>query len=124
MNEWLRAFRRKGYDPDPEILEESALAMAQATIQGAITTSGISRAELSRRMGRSRSFVTRMLRGDHNLTVRTMARALTACGYEPRFSYQTIEWGWSRSEPRLIVVECEGRVDSPLCCEGQEPLAA
>jgi hypothetical protein len=101
MNEWVIRYRKPQPEPDMEILEESALAMAQATIQNAINASGISRSELARRMNRPRSFVTRMLSGDHNLTVKTMSRALAACGYELRFGYEPIYWGWSEDDHQL-----------------------
>ncbi len=88
---------------DLEVLEESALAMAQATIQNAVDHAGISRADLARKMDCPRSFVSRMLRGSHNLTVKTFARALAACGAEVRFSRVPIVWNWVDYEPP----ECE-----------------
>lgn len=42
---------------------------------------GVSRAELARRMGKSRAWVTRLLNGSHNMTVATMAEVLLALGY-------------------------------------------
>lgn len=68
-----------------DVLAESALAMAQATICAAMRESQITKAHLARRMGCPRSFVSRMLGGSHNLTVKTFARAMAACGYELRF---------------------------------------
>jgi DNA-binding phage protein len=79
---------------DIEVLEESALAMAQSTIQNAINESGLNRAELARRMQCNRSFVSRMLTGGHNLTIKTMARSMAACGFEVRFQPVRIEWNW------------------------------
>jgi transcriptional regulator with XRE-family HTH domain len=79
---------------DYEILEESALAMAQSTIQGAINDSGLSKADMARRMCCNRSVVSRILNGHHNLTVKTMARALAACGSEVRFERVPIQWNW------------------------------
>ncbi len=73
------------HHPDIEVLEEAALAMAQSVIQNAIGESGITRAEVARRMERDRSIISRMLSGSHNLTVKTMARSLAACGFEVRF---------------------------------------
>lgn len=94
MSHWIN----KISTPTPidfEVLEESALAMAQATIQNAINEAGISRADLARRMRRNRSIVSRILSGDHNLTIKTMSRALAACGSEVRFQRVPIEWNWS-----------------------------
>jgi plasmid maintenance system antidote protein VapI len=77
--------------PDAELIEETALAMAQATIQNAMTAAQIRRADLAAKMERPRSFVSRMLKGDHNLTIKTFARALAACGFELRFNYLPIQ---------------------------------
>ena len=75
--------------------------MAQSTIQKAINESGVSRSDLARRMQCHRSFVSRMLTGSHNLTVKTMARSLAACGFEVRFEAVPIEWTWA-NPPALI----------------------
>lgn len=90
MSHWVKL----GNKVDIEVLEESALAMAQSTIQNAMDKAGIARAALARKMVCNRSFVTTMLSGEHNLTVRTMARALAACGCEVRFNAVPIEWNW------------------------------
>ena len=82
------------HHPDIEVLEEAALAMAQSVIQNAIDESGVTRAEMARRMDRDRSFVSRMLSGSHNLTVKTMARSLAACGFEVRFERVPITSNW------------------------------
>ncbi len=73
-----------------DVIEETALAVAQATIQNAIEDAGLKRIEIARRMGRPRSFLTKMLSGGHNLTIKTFARALAACGFEMRISYVPI----------------------------------
>jgi hypothetical protein len=91
MNEWVKCM---GSQIDVEVLEESALAMAQSTIQNAINQAGISRADLARNMECSRSFVSRMLGGNHNLTIKTMARALASCGFEVRFNTVPTVWNW------------------------------
>ena len=103
MNPWL--IKRRDYEPDLDILEEAALAMAQATVQNAINRSGISRAELARRLSRPRSFVSKMLTGSHNLTIKTMARALAACGEQVRFGSEPLKWNWPKSEHPFVVIE-------------------
>jgi plasmid maintenance system antidote protein VapI len=97
MTQWVTP-RQETQPVDVEILEEAALVTAQATIQNAIEQAHLSRADLARSMGRPRSFVSRMLSGNHNLTIRTMARALAACGLEAHFSYGPIMWGWVQPE--------------------------
>jgi ribosome-binding protein aMBF1 (putative translation factor) len=54
---------------DMEVIEETALALAQATIQGAMDDAGMSRAELAQQLNRPKSFITRILTGTHNLTI-------------------------------------------------------
>jgi plasmid maintenance system antidote protein VapI len=91
MTKWSTPANFIALPPDTELIEETALAMAQATIQNAITAAQIKRADLAAKMKRPRSSVSRMLRGDHNLTIKTFARALAACGFELRFSYLPIQ---------------------------------
>jgi len=88
-------------EPDTEVLTESALARAQATIAIAMDRAEISKADLARGMDRPRSFITRMLSGSHNLTVKTMANALLTCGFEIEFGMTPIKWNWA-SEPQII----------------------
>jgi transcriptional regulator with XRE-family HTH domain len=65
--------------------EEIALAMAQSALQGALNDSGLRRSDVAARLKVSRPFITKMLRGDYNLTVKSMARVFAACGFEVRF---------------------------------------
>lgn len=121
MNPWLTSKRDTA--PELEILEEAALAMAQAVLQNAITRSGISRAELARRLKRPRSFVSRMLCGDHNLTVKTMARALVACGEEVRFGSEPLNWRLLHRAPPVVVVDA-AEVECAGSSEPQRPPVA
>ena len=91
-----KTLRRKepGSAPvDFDVIEESALARAQATIQNAIDEAHLSRADLARELSRPRSFVTRMMSGSHNLTIKTFARTLAVCGYRLTFHRAPLRWG-------------------------------
>lgn len=101
MSHWVRHL---GSEIDVGVLEESALAMAQSTIQNAINQVGISKADLARKMDCHRSFVSRMMTGNHNLTIKTMSRALAACGFEVRFQHAPIVWNWRSTAP---VIQCD-----------------
>ncbi len=92
MRHWMDKVSRP---IDFDVLEESALAMAQSVLQKAINEAQISQSDLARRMRCNRSVVSRMLRGNHNLTIGTMARALAACGSEIRFQTVPIDWNWN-----------------------------
>jgi hypothetical protein len=92
----------------PDRTVELSLAMAQSTMQGAITASGLTWLEIARRFfvspegsdpwdglgiltpdpSSGRQYgdrLSRMFEGDHDLTVREMGRLLGICGFEPRF---------------------------------------
>ena len=98
MSHWVRHI---GSEIDVGVLEESALACGQSTIQNAINQAGISKAVLARKMNCHRSFVSRMLSGNHNLTIKTMSRALAACGFEVRFQQVPISWNWKDNTPSV-----------------------
>ena len=76
MSHWAKPDEWVEDAVDLDIVEETALAMAQSAIQTAIDKSGISRTEMARRMKCNRSLVSRLLSGSHNLTVKTMARSM------------------------------------------------
>ncbi len=99
MNQWAKPCVWAEGTVDLDVVEESALATAQSTIQNAISKSGISQAEMARRMGRNRSFISRILNGNHNLTIKTMARSLAVCGFEVRLQPTALQWNWV-SPPR------------------------
>src|SRR5260370_41197618 len=105
LDEWLKLHPADATAVDYRIVQETALAMAQATMQNALNQSGLKRSELADKMGRPRSFISRMLRGSHNLTVKTFALALAACGFEPSFGYLPLQWGLMADEP--IAPACE-----------------
>lgn len=77
-------FERALVDPvlRRELAREGMIVEATEAIAVALEQSGISRAELARRLGRHRSFVTRLLSGPRNLTVATVGEVLDALGFE------------------------------------------
>jgi len=70
-------------DPDyaATYAEESAMVDAAELIAAALEKSGLSQAELARRLGVSRSEVTHRLRGERNITVRSLAQTLHVLGH-------------------------------------------
>jgi plasmid maintenance system antidote protein VapI len=101
--QWITREEARSEPVDFEVLQESALALAQVTLQQAINDRCIGKSELAKKMGRHRSFVTRMMRGDHNMTIKTYALALAACGYRPKFGYSPLTWGWSATESNVTI---------------------
>jgi transcriptional regulator with XRE-family HTH domain len=99
-------------DYDVDVIVESSLAMAQATIENAMKDRNLRNADLAQRLNRPRSFVSRIMRGSHNLTVKTLARALAVCGYELTWAYRPVKWGWA-TEPTALVVVAAKEVPAP-----------
>jgi transcriptional regulator with XRE-family HTH domain len=89
---------------DIDVVAETALAIAQSTICNAMQEREINNAELARRMGTSRSFVSRILSGSHNLTIKTLAKALAVCGFEVAFERKPLQWGWAGEIPAQLEV--------------------
>lgn len=61
--------------------EESAVVDASEIIADALERSGITRAELARRLKVSRSEITALLEGERNLSVKKLARTLHQLGF-------------------------------------------
>jgi transcriptional regulator with XRE-family HTH domain len=53
--------------------QERLLVDANELLVMVMNKKGVSRAELAKRLGKSKAFVTQILRGNHNLTLRTLA---------------------------------------------------
>jgi DNA-binding phage protein len=68
-----------------DVARELAGALAAESQFGTIT-----RAELARRLGRDKAFVTRKLSGGENMELRTVAAFLAALGYEMEVAAQRI----------------------------------
>ncbi len=71
--ERLASFQQEGL-----ILEVTEL------IYHLMQTHGVNKAELAARLGKSRAYVTQMLAGRANMTLRTVSDVLTALGESPR----------------------------------------
>lgn len=71
---------------DPEAIAERALLVAAEAICRAMEEQGLTRIELSRRLGVSRQYVTRFLNAPANTTLETIARFAGAVGLEPQLT--------------------------------------
>lgn len=69
-------------DPDYDAVyaQEAAMVDAAELIASALEASGMSRADLARKLGVSRAEVTERLKGERNITIRKLAETLHALG--------------------------------------------
>lgn len=86
-----------GVPPDPETSAGAMLATAQGAIWSAMNGAGLNQTELAAKMGKHKSYITRILKGDHNLTIKTFASALAACGVRTDFDRKPITAKWATS---------------------------
>ena len=89
---------------DPEFVANGlALALAE-DVAGALVDAKISKAELARRMGVSRSYVTRVLDAPPNLTLMSISKVALALGLTPEIRLRR-PCGFSSLEESLTAVE-------------------
>lgn len=72
---------------DPDYLAEDMALDLTEDISRILQFRGLTRADLSRAMGVSRSYITRMLGSPPNMTLRTIAAAGIALGVRPRIVF-------------------------------------
>jgi transcriptional regulator with XRE-family HTH domain len=108
---------------DTQVVAETALAIAQSTICNAMMEAELTNSGLARKMGISRSFVSRMLNGSHNLTVKTFAKALAACGFEIAFERRPLKSRWISEAATQLEVRVTDDV-APADAAGAYDLAA
>ena len=94
--------KKENASEDLDVLEEIGLAMAQTEIASALVDSNLRRTDVADRASRPLSFLSKILRGNHNLTVRTMARIVGACGYELRFAHVPISVTWVMEDGPIV----------------------
>lgn len=64
------------------VQEESMILDATELVYGLLDSRGISKAELARRLDRSKGYITQLLDGSRNMTLRTLADVAHAIGVQ------------------------------------------
>ena len=70
--------------------QERLLVEATELLTEIMDKRGISRAQLAHKLGKSKAFITQVLRGNHNMTLRTLADLFAAIEY--RLVMQAMPW--------------------------------
>jgi transcriptional regulator with XRE-family HTH domain len=73
--------------------QERAIYEVTELLELLMTELGVNRAELAKRLGKSRGWVTQLLDGEANKTIRTVADAFAVLGHEYRSFYRPIKIG-------------------------------
>src|SRR5438874_10283574 len=71
--------------------QERAIYEVTELLESLMREMGITRAELAKRLGKSRGWVTQLLDEEANKTIRTVADAFAVLGHEYRSSYRPIQ---------------------------------
>lgn len=71
-----------------EVAVESLVLEATERISEWMEKEGVTKAELARRMRKSRAWATQLLNGNANMTLRTLAETLDALGAEAKLALQ------------------------------------
>jgi transcriptional regulator with XRE-family HTH domain len=81
---------------DPEFRKllsvEALVAEASEVIASLMAQQNLSKADLARRLNKSRAWVTQLLSGKANMTVRTLAEVVYTLGAEVKIEAQTPSW--------------------------------
>jgi hypothetical protein len=97
--------------------QERAIVEVTDLLESALEQSGISRSEFARMLGKSKGWVTQLLDGEGNKTVRTIADAFAVLGLEYRSFYQPI----AISNKRRRATEVPQTIASVSCGSAPSP---
>lgn len=95
---------RNGGEYQQLIEQETLIADAQELVCELLEAAGMSRQDLAAALGKSKGFVSQLLSGKRNMTLRTLADLATATGHRIEMSavsrdapkaYSKLEIGWS-----------------------------
>lgn len=79
----VRKIGTKGQASYEEILDQERLILgATEMILGIMESEGVTRSELATRISRSRGYISQLLSGERNLTLRTLAGIAHSLGYQ------------------------------------------
>lgn len=82
--------------------QERAISAVTGLIRQAMDEQGIKRSELASRLGKSAGWVTQLLDGEANKTIRTVADVLAVLGEEMKITLRPIQIG--PQEPRHLKI--------------------
>jgi transcriptional regulator with XRE-family HTH domain len=100
--------------------QERAIYEVTATLKALMEKKGVSRAELARLLGRTKGWVTQLLDGEANKTIRTVADAFAVLGDEFHSSSQPIQISNAPAAPAAAMNPAGGMVAQTLVFGAKE----
>ena len=88
--QWFRQYEDR-YRDDPDFVLEGLIIELTDQIVVSMQEQGVSRAELAERLGVSRAYITKVLNGHGNMTLRTLVRLALALGMAPEVSLVPVD---------------------------------
>ena len=79
--------------------QETLIFEATEMLSELMEGDGVSRKELAEKLGRSKAFVTQILAGDRNMTLRTLSGFAFALGYRVKVVAEPLAEGRERRDP-------------------------
>ena len=89
----LEEFEAESPENQRLLRQEELILDVTEELAGAMETARVTKSELARRTGRSKSYVTQLLSGDRNLMLRTMADVAGGIGYKFQVTVRQMEPG-------------------------------
>jgi transcriptional regulator with XRE-family HTH domain len=111
---WLEQFVAE-YQNDPDYIAELLAIGLNAQVVSRMEATGVRRSDLARRMGVSKAYITRLLKGNPNLTLRTVAALSLALETRPIIELQPC-----RTVDEFVNWRLQGREVRPLYGSQQE----
>lgn len=109
MSRQTRPEREVSYEQLKE--QERLILEATELIAQRMEEQGVSKAELARRIGRSRAYLTQLLTGSRNMTLRTLADLASALEFRVGMHPKPLQ-GASSESPALVRLEGDGGMES------------
>ena len=131
MAKWAEQYRKATETGTGRRLsrQEQLLFDATELICRVLSDEGISRAELAKRIGKSKAFVTQVLRGQNNMTLRTLSDFANALGYDVELgavnpsTSRRVNVGHWNGLTRCHLMHGHYRVNDDRCTWSTEPPA-
>jgi transcriptional regulator with XRE-family HTH domain len=99
-----------------ELAVESLVLEASGIIAGLMEEQGVTKADLARKLSKSRPWITQLLSGKTNMTVRTLAEVVHELGAEVKLERRSLAPGpASKPQPPRYIIDAD-----PVSLEGDE----